>query len=230
MYPILGRVGPYFIYTFHTVFVLGLLAAFGWWRKLDGALWALVGGLIGGRIGFVWLNGSYFTEKPTEIMLLDRGGFSYHGVVLGAFLAVAIWCRVNDVRLLPYLNKLVPALVWLTAVGWLACLFEGCAYGRPTMLAWYAADLPDPFGVEALRYQTQLFGLFSAGMAALALRYVPTDRRFGWALLMIGLGRVFISLLRGDPMPILVGLRLDTFLDAGLALIALPLLLRKNHV
>ena len=37
-------------------------------------------------------------------------------------------------------------------------LSEGCAYGRETTLGWLAADLPDSFGVYAVRYRRSFWG------------------------------------------------------------------------
>ena len=44
-------------------------------------------GLIGGRIGFVWLEWGYFQERPYEIFQFAHGGLTYHGALL---------CRPED--------------------------------------------------------------------------------------------------------------------------------------
>ena len=129
---------------------------------------------------------------------------------------------------LPLANLALP-LVLLHAAGWAACLLEGCAYGRPTTLGMLAADLPDDFGVMALRYQTQLLGLLASLLLLGVLfwlywRWGKNGRFFFLTLLLTSLIHLPLTLLRGDPVTQFGSLRLDTLLDAGVVLIALTLL------
>jgi prolipoprotein diacylglyceryltransferase len=109
--------------------------------------------------------------------------------------------------------------------GWAACWYEGCAYGRETVLGPLAADLPDAYGVFALRYQSQLVGGLLSLLAALLLVWRqqrrPGGRNFWLALLLISASRALVSLLRGDAAPLVGGYRLDTLLEVGVAAAAL---------
>ncbi|MCI0398213.1 MAG: prolipoprotein diacylglyceryl transferase [Chloroflexi bacterium] len=240
MYPILDRYGPFFLYSFTVVMGLGLAAAIGltaWLEKravqqaagqrpewLDGLLLGLAAGLVGGRIGFVWANWPYFQERPGEIGLVWQGGLSYHGALLAGLLALRGWAAWRRRPVAIYAGLLAPGLALGSAFGWLACWLEGCAYGRETLPGLLAADLPDGFGVYGLRYQTQLVGLATclAALGALPMqRRLPPALLFWLTLLVLSSGRVVVSFLRGDTVPILAGFRLDTWLDGLLSLIAL---------
>ena len=87
MHPILTRYGSFFLYSFTVVLSSGILAGLGLaaWRVrrlmvdsvwLDMSLAGLVTGLIGGRIGFIWLEWVYFQERPYQILHLWRGGLT----------------------------------------------------------------------------------------------------------------------------------------------------------
>jgi phosphatidylglycerol:prolipoprotein diacylglycerol transferase len=243
MYPILARYGPFFLYSYTVVVGLGLAAAIAltaWLERRDGnarpgwidaLLVALFAGLAGGRAMFVWANRPYFQEQPGEIALVWQGGLSYHGFLIFGLLAFSIWLLWRRQSPAGYAGLLAPALALGSAFGWLACWFEGCAYGQETVLGSLAADLllagdlPDTFGVRALRYQTQLIGL-ALSLLALLLALLFRGRMrpgqlFWLVLLALSAGRIVVGLLRGDAAPMLGQWRLDVVADAFLALAAM---------
>ncbi|HEX6387045.1 MAG TPA: prolipoprotein diacylglyceryl transferase family protein [Anaerolineae bacterium] len=247
MYPILGRYGRFFLYSYTVVIGLGIIAAIGLtaWRArrlaqtgdswlgnwFDGLLVILAAGLIGGRAGFVWAEWEYFQQRPAEAWQIWQGGLSYHGALAAGLLALWGWwayCRRQQTPFAAYAGLFAPALALGSAFGWLACWLEGCAYGRETTLGLWSADLPDTFGVYAVRYQTQLLG---AGLALVVFFAVVAlwcnrqpQRLFWFTLLGLSFGRVIVTLYRGDDVASVSTIRLDTFLDGALALISLMLL------
>ena len=258
MYPILGRYGPFFLYSYTVVLGLGLAAGIGltaWFVKkdkgeknypgwLDGLLISLLVGLVGGRIAFVWANWSYYLEALDEIVLVWQGGLSYHGGLVTALLAFWLWSlwlkrngRTRDfkdqVSFTVYATLIMPGFVLAHLFGWLACWLEGCAFGRETVLGFLAADLPDSFGVFAVRYQTQLLGFgltIVIFLITLYLRNRLESRRFFWltfALLSVSQG--IITLFRGDPVPLVGSFRLDTVLSIGLVLVSFIGLVIQNR-
>jgi phosphatidylglycerol---prolipoprotein diacylglyceryl transferase len=242
MHPILARDGPFFIYSYTVVMGLGIAASLGltvWLNRrsgretafwLDGLLVAAVVAIGGGRVGYVWSSWSYFQQHPAEIGLVWQGGLSYHGALLAGLLALWVWSRRQHRPFAALSGLLAPALCLLSSFGWLACWLEGCAYGRETVLGFLAGDLPDSFGVFAVRYQTQWLGfvwsllLFSI-ILLLWHRFHPAPGRLFWlALLGLSLGRLLITFLRGDPVLMMGQFRLDTLLDGGLVLLSLAAL------
>lgn len=248
MYPILGRYGRFFLYSYTAVIGLGIIAAIGltaWWvRKLrwanddvvngwlDGLLIALVAGLGGARIGFVWMEWAYFKERPAEAWQLWQGGLTYHGALLAGLFALACWWAIyhrRRVSLAAYAGVLAPGLALGSAFGWFACWLEGCGYGRETTLTPWSASLPDTFGVFAVRYQTQLLGLGLSLLLLLLIIVLHHRWRPGqliwFTLFGLSLGRLLVSLWRGDNVPTINStIRLDTFLEATVAFISLILL------
>jgi phosphatidylglycerol---prolipoprotein diacylglyceryl transferase len=231
MYPILGRYGPFFFYSYTAVLGSGLLLAlavaraparraFGdkWWH---GVALALLVGLVAGRAGFVASHSGYFRAHPEESWRVWAGGLSYYPALAFALGTLYLWSRYQALSFYRLAALLAPgALLW-GVTGWLACWLEGCAYGRETALGWFSADLPDEYGVYAVRYQTQLLG--AALMLLLGLLTwrlaprLPAGPVFWLALALASGSRALVSLWRGDPAPEVAGWRLDTVLDTLLA-------------
>jgi len=247
MYPILGRYGRFFLYSYTVLIGLGIIAAIGltaWQARrqarandgwvagwFDGLLVSLAAGLVGGRIGFIWVHREYFQQRPAEAWQIWQGGLNYHGALAAGLLALAGWWAIHQrqrTSFSAYAGLFAPALALGSAFGWLACWLEGCAYGRETTHALWSATLPDHFGVFAVRYQTQLLGLGFSLIVFLLVIARHRHRQSGWlfwfTLFGLSFGRLVVSLWRGDDAPIISTIRLDTFLEATVAFMSLILL------
>ena len=226
MHPILTRLGPFFIYSFTAVYTLGLLLSWGITHKQarqhrlprwqDAALITLFAGWLGARLGFVGLNWGYFAERPSTLLQLWQGGLTAYGGLIGGLIGLGLWCWWGKRPFLSYTTLFSPALLLLIVTGWAACWFEGCAYGTETTLGPLAANLPDTFGVFAVRYQTQLLGI-GLNLLLLLLAYLPTCKlatsyRFPLIFITTNLIHFALTFLRGDAAPLLFGWRLDSWL------------------
>ena len=202
----------------------------GW---LDGALLAGGGALLGGRAVFVWLNVAYFAENPAEVGQVWLGGLNYHGALLGGLAALWLWARLSGRPFGRYAGLLAPGLALLVAFGWAACAVEGCAYGRaaapgPGPALWRglgAGDLPDDAGVYALRYRTQLAGAIGAllvfGGALWAAGRLRPATLFWGTLGGLALVHGVVALGRGDPSPVVWGMRLVLWAETGLLVMSM---------
>ncbi|MFO7537225.1 MAG: prolipoprotein diacylglyceryl transferase [Chloroflexota bacterium] len=222
MYPILHRYGPFFLYSYTVVMIVGVLLVVGltWWRIrldqskgpyatpalqstwFDGILVLLLAGLVGGRIGFVIGAWNYFQDHPHEAWQIWQGGLSYHGALLAGGVAFGLWSFwKSSVFHLPYavfrnysLGLYAPGFALLVMFGWGACWLDGCAYGQETTLGWLAADLPDAYGVYGVRYQTQMGGIFT-GLVALLLPWgLAHWLRVGNPVWLFGVTLLLVSL------------------------------------
>jgi phosphatidylglycerol:prolipoprotein diacylglycerol transferase len=238
MYPILARYGSIFVYSYTAVMALGIVVGIGlirWSSRrshvpdwFDALLVVILAGLVGGRIGFVLSRWDYFQERLAEAWQIWQGGLSYHGALLAGILALLGWAAMRKRSFRTYAVLFAPAFVAVTVFGWTACLLEGCAYGQETILSLVSADLPDEFGVYAVRYQTQLTGILLTLAAFLFILMVqkrrPPNYVFWLGLAAVSLVQLPSSLLRGDEILAVGRLRLDTLLNALLVIISLLLL------
>lgn len=230
MYPILARLGPFFVYSYTVVMIVGigagLILAFYLNRDsktknllwLDGFLVALVAAFLGGRIAFVWANWHYYQENVAEIGLVWQGGLSYHGALFTGLLAFWAWCIIRRNPINYSLALLAPSLALASAFGWIACWLDGCAYGRVALPGLMSAVLPDEFGVMDLRYRTQLLGLIVSLLVLILALILWRRRKFyllAWiTLLLLSIGRLIITLFRGDRIPMINSIRIDTVAES----------------
>ncbi|HLY28010.1 MAG TPA: prolipoprotein diacylglyceryl transferase family protein [Aggregatilineales bacterium] len=261
MNPSIVRIGPLEIHAFTAWMAIGIVIGFGiilatasarqeritpWF---DCALGALVGGVIGARLGHVWLNWAYFSAHTDQIADLSNGGLDWHGAIaLGLVFAFG----VALVRHVPFW-QLSDALALALPIGaifvWIACASAPSAYGLevPTLAdfpSWLVTESPDIYSNVAPRLNLLPPGIVLAALVLLIVLVLMVLQRLSrlrlWlviALYAVGLG--VIDLFRADYAPIWLGHRADQILDLGVAMVAilifglsgLRLLLRnRSHV
>ncbi len=128
--------------------------------------WAILGVLIGGRLGYVlFYNLSYYLRHPIEIILpfsfsggmqfTGFGGMSYHGGVIGvvvAFILISWKYRLNFFR---FSELVIPAIPLGHMFGRIGCFMNGMLYGRTTDVPWGMYFPADPTG--QLRHPSPLY-------------------------------------------------------------------------
>jgi phosphatidylglycerol:prolipoprotein diacylglycerol transferase len=238
MYPILARYGSLFIYSFTIILALGVLLATLLTARLeksrpaeawfDALLVVFFAALLGGRFGFILGQWPYFQEHPAEIWQIGRGGLAYYGALFAGLVALFFWARYYGWPYYKYAALFSPGTALVFTFAWLACWFDGCAYGRETVIGPFSADLPGKFGVFALRYQTQLIGFLLSLAAFFAILWLFKRAKppllFWTTLLLISIAHLIPGLFRGDPIRILGVVYLDVFLDGMLIAVSLLML------
>ena len=230
MRPTLLQIGQRTVRSYTLLLDLGLLMGLGVfaWRArcriarpdrwLDAALAALAAGVLGARLGYVWAHWPYFQERSGQILKFWRGGLSWHGALVGGLLGLGLYCWLRKLSFWRVADELALVAPLVGTAAWLGCLLAGCAYGREMDQAhWMAADLPDVFGVWALRANVQLlaagWSLLVAGVLWGLRRPLPDGMRLALFLLLYGAGLACIDPFRGDAVPHWGAWRADVVLD-----------------
>jgi phosphatidylglycerol:prolipoprotein diacylglycerol transferase len=225
MYPILFRLGSYIVYSYTIALVVGMIA--GAWVAfrlakeklpdpalvLDAGFWGLLGGLLGGRIGYVAANWAYYVDHIDKAVNLREGGLSWHGALVGGSGFVLVWYIVRAWTSPPMpdwrdlLDVIAPGMALGGALGWLGCLLTGSAYGAEASgyappLSYLTADLPDIYGVDSMRFITQPFMiawcLLLWGVLWGLYRRCPRGLVFVFYLLSYALADFGVAFVRGD--------------------------------
>jgi phosphatidylglycerol:prolipoprotein diacylglycerol transferase len=196
--------------------------------RIDAGMASLFGGLLGSRVQFVLLHWGYYREQPLQIAWTWQGGFSWAGGAIGMLLALGIFALVNRLPFIRLADALALPAAWTSSLGWLGCQLQGCAYGAAANPGWLTPPMPDMMGVAAHRLPTQALGaLWGLGLAGLLLavrqRRMTCGLRGMLALSWLSAGQLGLSFLRGDPVTVVLGLRLDGLLAAGLLMTGLLL-------
>ncbi len=145
----------------------------------DFLTWAILGVLLGGRIGYVlFYNFSQYWDEPLEALKIWHGGMSFHGGALGVILMLILFAyfkKVSLLRLADIVTVTVPIGLFL---GRLANFVNGELYGRVT-------DAPIgmifPHGGNEPRHPSQLYEAAGEGVVLffilLALILTPKIRQ-----------------------------------------------------
>jgi prolipoprotein diacylglyceryltransferase len=136
-------------------------------RSLDAGLWALSGGLLGGRLAHVLLAWSYYAYHPLEIPQIWLGGFSGPGAAAGFLCGLGLFSAFYRLSLGSLADELLPLILALAVSAWLACWLHGCGYGQETS-AWWGMPARDEWGRWSARWPVQ----FAGGVLALLLFWI----------------------------------------------------------
>ncbi|MBF0478251.1 MAG: prolipoprotein diacylglyceryl transferase [Candidatus Omnitrophica bacterium] len=135
--------------------------------------WAIIGILLGGRLGYVlFYNLQHFIQFPLEIFLpfsWDGGfhyvgiyGMSFHGGLLGAVLAFIGFCKKYKLPLWRFGDLFVPAGPLGYMFGRIGNFINGELWGRPTNVPWGMYFPYDP--THLLRHPSQLYEALGEGL------------------------------------------------------------------
>lgn len=130
----------------------------------DFLTWAIIGVLLGGRLGYVlFYNLPVYLDHPLEALKVWQGGMSFHGGALGVICALIAYAKVKKVdffRLADIATTVVPIGLFL---GRIANFINGELFGRPTDVAW---GVIFPRGGPEPRHPSQLY---EAGLEGVVL-------------------------------------------------------------
>ncbi len=121
----------------------------------NGALYALIAGIIGARIFYVIHYFDKFKDSLLSIFAVWQGGLEVLGGFILALLAILWYLKRHKLPLRHYLDIIAIAMLVILAFGKIGCFMKGCCFGKPTDLPWavqfpYASDAyysqvcPDP--------------------------------------------------------------------------------------
>ena len=189
----------------------------------DVAVWAVVFGLVGGRLYHVVTdNELYFRagRDPVRALYVWEGGLGIWGAIALGGVGAWIGCRRRGIKLPPFADAAAPGIAVAQAIGRLGNWFNQELFGRPTDLPWgleISPDKPNTVPGATTYHPTFLYeSLWCLGLAGLL---VLADRRYRlgrgrvFALYVMGYtaGRVWIELLRIDSANTVFGIRLNVW-------------------
>jgi phosphatidylglycerol---prolipoprotein diacylglyceryl transferase len=178
----------------------------------DALTWAMVGVLLGGRLGYILFYGfSGFLADPLGTLLpLQSGngscrfagitGMSYHGGVIGVMIALALFTRKSSKGFFETFDLFIPALPLGYTFGRLGNFINGELYGRVTdaAIGMYFPLAPG----SSLRHPSQLYEAFFEGIVLFILLWSIRKKSpyagFLSGIYLIGYGfvRFFIEFFR----------------------------------
>ena len=129
----------------------------------DFAFWAVVGIVVGGRLGYVlFYNLPYYAANPIELISLWDGGMAFHGGLVGIMVAIALFTRAKGGRILSSLDLLGAVSTIGLLLGRIAHFINAVLYGAPTTLPWGVVFPTDPDQLP--RHPSQLYEALLEGV------------------------------------------------------------------
>jgi len=215
--PIAVKLGPLQVHWYGIMYVLGFGAA--WWlarRRAarpqstwsgadvdDLIFWAMLGVILGGRIGYVLFYGlSFWAEDALYPLKIWQGGMSFHGALIGVLIAIGLFALRRGRRVLDVMDFTAPLPGLGIMAGRIGNFINGELWGRPTTVPW-GFLVPGANGEpESVRHASQLYEALFEGLLMFLLVWGFSARPrargavFGLALLYYGSVRFAAEFLR----------------------------------
>lgn len=155
MNPTIVEIGP-FTLNWYGVFIVGGAVLAAWFSGLYAArggddpdhiwnilAWSMIGGIIGARLYHVFSadgpGWAYYRENPLDIINFWNGGLQglgIYGGLAGGTLAVLIYCRINKLDSIRFLDYIAPNVLIAQALGRLGNWVNQELYGPRSSQPW----------------------------------------------------------------------------------------------
>ena len=177
--PVLIQLGPLAIRWYALAYIAGLVLGWRIMRRVceqppailsplkidDFLLWAAMGVILGGRLGYIlFYKPGFYLDHPLAILTLWEGGMSFHGGLLGVIVAILAFALRNGVR--PFMLSDLVSIVAPIGLffGRLANFINGELWGRASDVSW---AMIFPRGGSLPRHPSQLYQAFFEGVLLL---------------------------------------------------------------
>jgi len=215
--PIAVSLGPLRIHWYGVMYLVGFAAA--WWlarrrAATPGSSWkaadvddfifyAMLGVILGGRIGYVLFYGWPLWRADWLYPLkIWQGGMSFHGGLLGVAMATALYARRSARNMGDVFDFTAPLPAVGLFFGRIGNFINGELWGRATDVPW-AMLVPDPNGGPPVpRHPSQLYEATLEGLVLFTVLWIYTSRprpRYapvGLFLVCYALARIAVEFVR----------------------------------
>ena len=191
--PVIFQIGPLAIRWYALAYIAGLMLGWKYIVRLvrrdgdsaamsevqvdDFLVWATIGVVLGGRLGYVlFYRPGFYLDNPAEIIAIWQGGMSFHGGLLGVTAAMILYSRKYNLSLLGVTDLISMAAPVGLFFGRLANFINGELWGRATDVAWAVSF---PHGGPLPRHPSQIYeALLEGALLFLVLWYLrnKTDK------------------------------------------------------
>lgn len=246
--PVIVQFGPIAIRWYSLAYIVGIV--FGWWyaKRLvendqlwggkapltaldldDFLLWATLGIVLGGRLGYVlFYDFAQFAANPASIVQVWNGGMSFHGGLAGTVIAMFLFARSRGIPFWSLTDVIGAVSVVGIGLGRVANFINGELWGRISNVPW-AMEFPG--GGPFTRHPSQLYEALLEGLVLFIILRFATHRMLklqypgfvtGLFIGGYGVARIIVENFR-EPDPQL-GYLLGGWLTMGM-LLSLPMVL-----
>jgi phosphatidylglycerol:prolipoprotein diacylglycerol transferase len=195
-FPAIGPVaiafGPFAIRWYALAYIVGLLLGWRYCLHLasrppalvrrseidDFLVWATLGVVLGGRIGYIlFYNLRAYLQEPLQMLEIWHGGMSFHGGALGVTLALYLFTRRRRLPVLAFADIIAEAIPIGLFFGRIANFINAELYGRPVPL--WARGIAMIYPTDPLqlpRWPSEIFEAFLEGICLFLVLFIAERR------------------------------------------------------
>lgn len=160
----------------------------------------IIGLIVGARVGYaVFYNLGFYIEKPLEVFMVWHGGMSFHGGLVGTFIAAAIIIVRKKLPFRATLDLIIPTAPIGICLGRLGNFINGELFGKQASVPW---AMVFPQGGPLPRHPSQLYEAFFEGLLLFVILWFYKDKKkrngdvFAMFFILYGLFRTFCEFFR----------------------------------
>ena len=159
---------------------------------LDLTIWLIIGGVIGARLGHIFFyNLEYYLKNPLEILFINHGGLSSHGLTIGLIITALLFQKIKKMDLKKYLDPVAIGLPLFAGFIRLSNFTNSEIVGRATNLPW-AVKFPRHELNPIARHPSQIYEALTLFSIFLILYFV--NKKYGKKLPQLFITHLFILL------------------------------------
>ncbi len=202
--PVAISLGPVAIHWYGLTYLLGFVAVWvlgrirarqpgsGWEPEeiADMLFYGALGVILGGRIGYMFFyHFDLLLDDPLVLLRIWQGGMSFHGGMLGVFIAMWLYGRKTGRSFFQVTDFMAPFVPIGLGAGRIGNFINGELWGRPTDLPW---GMVFPFVDNQPRHPSMLYEAFLEGLVLFVILWVysarPRPVRAVSGMFMLGYG------------------------------------------
>lgn len=166
----------------------------------DMVYYAALGVILGGRVGYVlFYNFSQFLHDPLMLIKIWQGGMSFHGGMLGVFIAMWIFAKKNQCTMFALTDFIAPMSPIGLLAGRIGNFINSELWGKVSDVPW---AMVFPNGGALARHPSQLYEALLEGVVLYILLALytrkkrPTMSVTGMAIMTYGIFRFIVEFFR----------------------------------
>lgn len=212
--PVAIALGPLKIHWYGLMYLIGFVAVYflGQYRAKqpwspikpeaieDLVTYGALGVILGGRIGYVlFYKFSEFIGDPVMLFKIWEGGMSFHGGMLGVFVAMWFFGKKQQCSVLQLTDIIAPLAPIGLGAGRIGNFINSELWGRTTDVPW---AMVFPNGGPLARHPSQLYEAFLEGVVLFVMLWIysqkqrPVMATTALAVLLYGCFRFFAEFYR----------------------------------
>jgi phosphatidylglycerol:prolipoprotein diacylglycerol transferase len=190
--PVMISIGPLPIRWYALAYIAGLVLGWAYARALvrrkafwggvaaptpldidDLLVYAAVGVIVGGRLGYVlFYNPGHYLAHPAEIFAIWKGGMSFHGGFAGTLLAIYVVAKRKGISVLSLTDVCAAAVPIGLFLGRIANFIKPELWGRPTDVTW---AMVFPGAGPSPRHPSQLYEAGLEGFVLFVALFIAVE-------------------------------------------------------